>query len=626
MSTRPARQRSRPGSRRRRPGGRRARRHARRVVPGPPARAARLAGGGLRCRLGGSASRQRRHSAPGLGGARPGTRPARRAPGRRCRGGRGLRVARGAPTSAKDLTLVATLAGLAAAGRVLFAPIPSVQPVTVIVAAAGLALGPRRGFAVGAVAALASNSSSARGRTRRGRCWRGEAAARRRARAAVLDGRLPFAAFCVALGFAYGTLLDLWKWYAFWPHTSGALGVRARRGLRLQRRACGREPRAGAWPAGRSFDECSRATAPFERPRWSGHEAVRARPRLGHRRGRPGRRRGAVPRVASGRGRRLRRGRSGRRPVDDRVAALALVAADGSAEARDRARGALAAAEPALQTQTDLALNALARSALGEPPAPRSTGSPPRNPVRSSTRRSGRSSHSARAAGPRRPRSSAHFAARSVPPAAGSWLRTGAADSNDTAAAIQALRAAGVSGRPVERGLAYLRRGRGTTAASGSRPDGRRTRSRRPGRSRRSSPRAASQAQPPGASSRASAATTAATATASLRDDAGMGDRAGRAGARRQAVPAQALVAASSAEGTSPGSPSPLPMRAGRWPTSAARDHRASRSGHGASFVGDSSTAAEITEASSARMAAVYRRHHDGRCDRLGGGERVGVT
>ena len=59
--------------------------------------------------------------------------------------------------SARDLTLVATLGGLAAAGRVLFAPIPSVQPVTVIVAAAGVALGPRRGFAVGALAALASN-------------------------------------------------------------------------------------------------------------------------------------------------------------------------------------------------------------------------------------------------------------------------------------------------------------------------------------------------------------------------------------------------------------------------------------------------------------------------------------
>src|SRR3970282_741892 len=52
----------------------------------------------------------------------------------------------GGTSSARDLTLVATLGGLAAAGRVLFAPVPNVQPVTVIVAASGIALGPRRGF------------------------------------------------------------------------------------------------------------------------------------------------------------------------------------------------------------------------------------------------------------------------------------------------------------------------------------------------------------------------------------------------------------------------------------------------------------------------------------------------
>ena len=38
-----------------------------------------------------------------------------------------------------------------------------------------------------------------------------------------------------------------------------------------------------------------------------------------------------------------------------------------------------------------------------------------------------------------------------------SWARTGGADSNDTAAAIQALRALRVGGKPIDRGLAYLR-------------------------------------------------------------------------------------------------------------------------------------------------------------------------
>jgi hypothetical protein len=39
-----------------------------------------------------------------------------------------------------------------------------------------------------------------------------------------------------------------------------------------------------------------------------------------------------------------------------------------------------------------------------------------------------------------------------------SWVPGGAADSNDTAAVIQALRASGVRGKPLRRGLAYIRR------------------------------------------------------------------------------------------------------------------------------------------------------------------------
>ena len=39
-----------------------------------------------------------------------------------------------------------------------------------------------------------------------------------------------------------------------------------------------------------------------------------------------------------------------------------------------------------------------------------------------------------------------------------SWLRGGAPDSNDTAAAIQALRAVGVHGKPIDRAVAFLRR------------------------------------------------------------------------------------------------------------------------------------------------------------------------
>jgi energy-coupling factor transport system substrate-specific component len=59
---------------------------------------------------------------------------------------------------AKEVALVATLGAVAAAGRVLFSPIPSVQPVTTTCIVAGAALGPRAGLAVGPIAGLISNS------------------------------------------------------------------------------------------------------------------------------------------------------------------------------------------------------------------------------------------------------------------------------------------------------------------------------------------------------------------------------------------------------------------------------------------------------------------------------------
>lgn len=130
------------------------------------------------------------------------------------------------PGSVRDLTLVATLAGLATAGRVLLHPIPGVQPVTVIVAAAGVSLGPKRGFAVGALTALVSNFFFGQGphtpwqMLAWGGCGLAAGLARR-----LLERRIAFAAFCFVLGFAFGLVTDLWHWYAFWPHTWAALVV-----------------------------------------------------------------------------------------------------------------------------------------------------------------------------------------------------------------------------------------------------------------------------------------------------------------------------------------------------------------------------------------------------------------
>jgi energy-coupling factor transport system substrate-specific component len=132
----------------------------------------------------------------------------------------------GDPGSARDLTLVATLGGLAAAGRVVFAPVPNVQPVTVIVAAAGVALGPKRGFAVGALAALASNFFLGQGPHTPWQmlAWGGCGVLAGLLRPA-LGGRVPFALFCLVLGFAFGFVLNLWHWYGFFPHTEAALGA-----------------------------------------------------------------------------------------------------------------------------------------------------------------------------------------------------------------------------------------------------------------------------------------------------------------------------------------------------------------------------------------------------------------
>ena len=138
----------------------------------------------------------------------------------------------GGTVSARDLTLVATLGGLAAAGRVLFAAVPGVQPVTVIVAASGVALGPRRGFAVGALAAIASNMFLGQGPHTPWQmlAWGGCGVAGGLARG-LLRRRLAFAVFTVLLGLAFGTLMDVWLWVAFYPHTEAALLARLAAGL-----------------------------------------------------------------------------------------------------------------------------------------------------------------------------------------------------------------------------------------------------------------------------------------------------------------------------------------------------------------------------------------------------------
>jgi energy-coupling factor transport system substrate-specific component len=137
------------------------------------------------------------------------------------------------PDSAKELALIATLGAAAAAGRVLFAAIPGVQPVTVIAVVAGASLGARSGFAVGTIAAFVSNFFLGQGAWTPwqmlgwGACGVAGALA-----APLLRRRLALAAFCFVLGMGFSAFMDVWNWLAFYDeHTWQTFAATHARGL-----------------------------------------------------------------------------------------------------------------------------------------------------------------------------------------------------------------------------------------------------------------------------------------------------------------------------------------------------------------------------------------------------------
>jgi energy-coupling factor transport system substrate-specific component len=131
----------------------------------------------------------------------------------------------------REVALVATLGAAAAAGRVLFAAIPSVQPVTTICICAGLALGPRAGAAVGATAALVSNAYLGQGPWTPWQmlAW-GLAGASAGLARPLLASRAVLIAFGAAWGFVFGAIMDIYELAAFGPvfSLSGFLVTHAR--------------------------------------------------------------------------------------------------------------------------------------------------------------------------------------------------------------------------------------------------------------------------------------------------------------------------------------------------------------------------------------------------------------
>jgi len=135
------------------------------------------------------------------------------------------------PDSTRELALVATLGAAAAAGRVLFAAIPGVQPVTVVAVVAGVSLGLRAGVATGAIAAFVSNLFLGQG------VWTPQQMLGWAACGAVgallapaLRSRFALAAVTAVLGLAFSAMMDVWLWYGFLPHTWPALVATLARG------------------------------------------------------------------------------------------------------------------------------------------------------------------------------------------------------------------------------------------------------------------------------------------------------------------------------------------------------------------------------------------------------------
>ncbi len=136
---------------------------------------------------------------------------------------------------ARIVALVGTLAAFAALGRIAFAAFPNVKPTTDIVLVSGYALGGGPGFAVGALAGLASNFFFGQGPWTPWQMAGWGATGVFGAGLAVLTarriGRWPLAFACAVVGFAFTALQDVGDWVTYSDHSLAQLGVYVGRGV-----------------------------------------------------------------------------------------------------------------------------------------------------------------------------------------------------------------------------------------------------------------------------------------------------------------------------------------------------------------------------------------------------------
>ena len=120
---------------------------------------------------------------------------------------------------AKEIALLATLSALAALGRVPFAALPNVQPTTFLVILAGYVFGPEAGFAVGALAALASDFVLGLGPWTPWQmvAWglAGVTAGGWGRLRQKPPSRLALVSFAVLWGYLFGLIMNTWHWLTF---------------------------------------------------------------------------------------------------------------------------------------------------------------------------------------------------------------------------------------------------------------------------------------------------------------------------------------------------------------------------------------------------------------------------
>jgi len=130
---------------------------------------------------------------------------------------------------ARTVALVATMAALAALGRIAFAALPNVKPSTDIILITGYALGGAPGFVVGAVTGLVSNFFFGQGpwTVWQMAAW-GATGALGAGLARVTGGRIgrwALAVVCFVVGYAFAAFQDFGDWVTYSDHSVGQLGA-----------------------------------------------------------------------------------------------------------------------------------------------------------------------------------------------------------------------------------------------------------------------------------------------------------------------------------------------------------------------------------------------------------------